>query len=293
MAQSTTRKSDTTAVVPAAAPPLPVPVELAADILADAGTTNDFRREDVAIPFLRILQPLSPECNKRDAKYVDGAEAGMFLNTLTGDVYDGEAGIVFVPVYYTPSYVEWVPRKQGGGFVKDHGTNAAVLDACVRDAENRDLLPNGNEIVFSMLYYGLLVHPETGHYQNVLLPLSSTQLKKAKKWNGLMASLQLPHPTQPGALFRPAMFYMAYRLTTREESNLKGSWYGVHVEPAQPTHQLPNGPTLYRSAREWRELVAGGRVTVDLTGMHDRTLGADADAEPASVAGKPARELPF
>ena len=37
--------------------------------------------EDFAMPFLRVLGQLSPETNKRDAKYVEGAEPGMIFNT--------------------------------------------------------------------------------------------------------------------------------------------------------------------------------------------------------------------
>ena len=38
--------------------------------------------EDLAIPFLRVLAQLSPQVNKRDGAYVDGAEAGMIYNTV-------------------------------------------------------------------------------------------------------------------------------------------------------------------------------------------------------------------
>ena len=42
---------------------------------ADANTGfGNMDTDDYALPFLRVLGQLSPECNKRDAKYVDGAE---------------------------------------------------------------------------------------------------------------------------------------------------------------------------------------------------------------------------
>ena len=34
-----------------------------------------------------------PIFNKRDSKYVDGAEPGMIFNTVTGQAYDGEKGV--------------------------------------------------------------------------------------------------------------------------------------------------------------------------------------------------------
>ena len=46
-------------------------------------------QEDLALPFLKILGQLSPEVNKRDGKYVKGAEPGMIFNSVTGELYDG------------------------------------------------------------------------------------------------------------------------------------------------------------------------------------------------------------
>ena len=41
--------------------------------------------EDLAIPFLRVLAQLSPQVNKRDAAYVQGAEAGQMFNTVLNE----------------------------------------------------------------------------------------------------------------------------------------------------------------------------------------------------------------
>jgi len=49
---------------------------------ADQGTQN-ISQEDLALPFLKVLGQLSPEINKRDGKYIDGAEPGMIINTVT------------------------------------------------------------------------------------------------------------------------------------------------------------------------------------------------------------------
>ena len=47
---------------------------------ADKGSQN-MTQEDLALPFLKVLGQLSPEVNKRDGKYVEGAEPGMIVNT--------------------------------------------------------------------------------------------------------------------------------------------------------------------------------------------------------------------
>ena len=66
---------------------------------ADAGQGLNMTQEDLALPFLKVLGQLSPECNKRDAKYVKGAEPGMIINTVTNEIYDGVKGIDVVPVH--------------------------------------------------------------------------------------------------------------------------------------------------------------------------------------------------
>ena len=65
---------------------------------ADAGQGLNMGQEDLALPFLKVLGQLSPECNKRDAKHVEGAEPGMIINTVTNEVYDGVKGIDVIPL---------------------------------------------------------------------------------------------------------------------------------------------------------------------------------------------------
>jgi hypothetical protein len=54
---------------------------------AQQGAQN-ISQEDLALPFLKILGQLSPEVNKRDGKYVEGAEPGKIINTVTNELYD-------------------------------------------------------------------------------------------------------------------------------------------------------------------------------------------------------------
>ena len=69
--------------------------------------TGTVTQDDLALPFLKILGQLSPEVNKRDGKYVEGAEPGMIYNSVTGELFNGEKGIQVIPCYYKLEYVEW------------------------------------------------------------------------------------------------------------------------------------------------------------------------------------------
>jgi len=80
------------------------------DMEADAAQgAQNISQEDLALPFLKILGQLSPEVNKRDGKYVDGAEPGKIINTVTNELYDT---LNVVPCHYKRQYIEWqVSRK--------------------------------------------------------------------------------------------------------------------------------------------------------------------------------------
>ena len=49
------------------------------DFVADSGMgLENVDKRDLALPFLKLLQSGSDETKKKHAKYVEGAEAGMF-----------------------------------------------------------------------------------------------------------------------------------------------------------------------------------------------------------------------
>ena len=72
-------------------------------------------KQDLALPFLKLLQSGSDETKKKHAKYVEGAEAGMFYNTVTKKLYNGEKGIEVIPVFYKMTYPEWAPFEKREG----------------------------------------------------------------------------------------------------------------------------------------------------------------------------------
>lgn len=235
------------------------------DLVQDAQIDRGVTMEDAALPFLTVLQDLSPQTKKREAEYVDGAEAGMIFNTVTQCLWDGEVGVLLLPVYFRQSYTLWNPRNKGGGFageVQKEDAEAVFKTAVRNETNGKDVLPNGLEFVRSGQHFCLVVNPENGEYSEVILNLSATQLKKSKRWNALQLALKVDVPNQPGKKFNPAPFYMAYRTTTAPESNDKGSWYGINFAYEKPILEYPNGAEVYRAARAFRELILSGKVKV-------------------------------
>ena len=142
---------------------------------ANMGMGN-ITQEDLALPFLKILGQLSPEVNKRDGKYVEGASPGMIYNTVTGDLFDGEKGIQVIPCYYKLEYVEWKDRgKDGSGApVNIYPSSSDILSKTTRGADFKDRLPNGNYIEKTAQHFVIVSgdSPTTA-----LIAMKSTQLK--------------------------------------------------------------------------------------------------------------------
>ena len=88
------------------------------------------------------------------------------------------------------------------------------------------MLENGNYIQTSATHYVLTVDGDS--FQQVMIPMAGTQLKKSRTWNSLMASLKVKSGN--GNVFTPPSYSHKYRLTTVPESNDRGSWYGWVIE---------------------------------------------------------------
>jgi len=54
-------------------------------------------QESIALPILKLLQNGSAEAQRKHANYVEGADPGMFFNTVTRQLYDGEKGMHVIP----------------------------------------------------------------------------------------------------------------------------------------------------------------------------------------------------
>jgi len=195
------------------------------DNLLVGGTgLEEMTTEDFAIPFIRVLQPLSPQVQKQDGKYVAGASAGDLYNTVTDEVYDGEKGISIVPCAYTKKYLEWIPREKGGGLVNPNH-DISILSKCVRDeVTNRFITPDGNEIVETAQFFILVLEDEP---QQAVLAFTSTQLGVARKWSTMLRMARVQN--NKGVSVGAPMFAYTYKLTTNTQSNEKGVWNGYSV----------------------------------------------------------------
>ena len=195
------------------------------DTLLSEGTgLEETTVEDFAIPFIRVLQPMSPQLNKASGSYVDNASAGDLYNTVTNSVYSGDKGIVLVPSAYVKKYIEWVPREKGGGLVNANH-DISILSECKKDPESRRFYTkDGNEIVETAQFYVLVLDPEP---QQAVIAFTSTQLSVARKWLTMMRMARVQN--SQGQHVEAPMFAYTYRLTTTSQSNDKGTWNSFSI----------------------------------------------------------------
>jgi len=208
-------------------------------------------QQDLALPFLKILGQLSPEVNKRDGKYVEGAEPGMIYNSVSGDLYDGAKGIDVIPAFYKLEYVEWKDRGEGsGGPVAVHDSSSDIMSQTKADANFKDRWPNGNYVEKTASHFVIITgdSPTTA-----LISMKSTQLKISRKWNSMMSGIKLKGKN---GLFTPASFSHIYRLKTTQMSNDKGTWFGWDVSKAGPITDTG----LYQQAKTFSDSISKGSV---------------------------------
>jgi hypothetical protein len=208
-------------------------------------------QEDLALPFLKILGQLSPEVNKRDGKYVEGAEPGMIFNSVSGELYDGVKGINVIPCFYKLEYIEWKDRGEGlGAPVAIYDSSSDIMSKTTPDANYKDRLPNGNYIEKTASHFVIVAgdSPSTA-----LISMKSTQLKISRKWNSMMSGIKMKGAN---GMFTPASFSHIYKLKTTQMSNDKGTWFGWEVSKVGPVTEKG----LYDQAKSFSDSISKGSV---------------------------------
>ena len=208
-------------------------------------------QEDLALPFLKILGQLSPEVNKRDGKYVEGAEPGMIYNSVSGELYDGVKGIDVIPCFYKLEYIEWKDRGEGlGAPVAIYDSSSDIMSKTKPDANYKDRLPNGNYIEKTASHFVIVSgdSPSTA-----LISMKSTQLKISRKWNSMMSGIKMKGAN---GMFTPASFSHIYKLKTTQMSNDKGTWFGWEVSKVGPV----TDKGLYDQAKGFSDSISKGSV---------------------------------
>ncbi|MBM7454518.1 hypothetical protein HNR62_000347 [Oceanisphaera litoralis] len=176
--------------------------------------SENVRASDLAIPRIKVLQPLSPEVQKSHAQYVEGAETGMMMNSLNSELFN--AAFV-INLHYDRKVVVWKKRKFGGGmfgaFETEAEAQAALAEAGEQEAQF-DIVDNPTHLV--------LLLSDDGEPKGVaLLDMPGTKAKVSRRWNSLIAEQE-----QAGN----PRFGCVWELKSVSESNQHGSYSNFDVD---------------------------------------------------------------
>lgn len=242
----------------------PVPAALAERLAGHSGA--GFRNttvDDFALPFLHVLQKMSPEVDKADAKYVKGAEPGMLMNSVTQELFDGAKGVTVIPVEFVKVFNLWVPRTSGGGFkgsgrTRDEASAKAVELAKTGFGKPLEIIDTANHF--------LLMREPSGKLTAVVLSCTSTKLKASRTWMSIMSRVTIGDKPAPS-------FAKKYLLRTIGQTNDKGTFSNIKAEPIEGSGGWVTAEELDAAEKFFDQLKTGAR-------------GADFSAlEPEEAAG--------
>lgn len=141
------------------------------EVLGTGGEgVSDLARDNI-VPFMVLLQKMSPQVDRSDDKYVEGAEPGAIW--LRGhperEIVPGDEGIEYQICHVSHTWDEWRPKTKGGGFVASYPLDDAdpsrpPADLRATEGPNPDypqatawVLPSGNTVVETRRLAGFLL----------------------------------------------------------------------------------------------------------------------------------------
>ena len=228
------------------------------DFVSDSGMgLENIDKSDLALPFLKLLQSGSDETKKRHAKYVEGAEAGMFYNTVTKKLYSGEKGINVIPVFYKMTYPEWAPfeRKEGRPIHNDRGPG--IMSQTTQNDKNKDMLTNGNEIIKTANHFVLILGDRP---EKALMTMKSTQLKVSRSWNSLIEDQFEIDPKTNKSVPAP-MFSRVYKLNSVENSG-SFTWHGYNINLIKKVDDAG----IYQMAKDFHNSLKNSQAKAESNG---------------------------
>jgi hypothetical protein len=207
---------------------------------------------DVAVPFLGLLQALSPQVTDGNPTRIAGAKQGDLLNTVTQELLGSPVHVV--PCCSEHVYVEWRPREQGGGFVAVH----AVDDPIIIDARAKAEKPNklktneGNDLVETFYIYGLLLDSADAQESGnpIVIAFTSTKIKVYRR---LMTALRTIKGKAPMCAYRIAIG----SVDARNHQNQPYKNFDIKPTVGTSYIQSMNLPT-----NDYRNLLAEGQALV-------------------------------
>lgn len=190
---------------------------MAFDITTVAGQGTENLDTGSSLPFIRILQDLSPQLKKQKDEYIEGAESGDLFFAKTQSVL--EQPVEIIPCYTKSIYTEWVPRSKGGGFVGNHPLTIVSHPNYEKGRERQyDEWLGENELKFTTYWFVLMKQGDS--WEQAVIPFTSSQLRVSRK-----LTQDINRFRYDDASIVPPLFAQAWQLKSVLETSKNGDDY--------------------------------------------------------------------
>jgi hypothetical protein len=214
--------------------------------------------EDIGIPWLALLQPLSPEVQAEGST----AKPGMWANRGTGEVF--AEGTTFIPCLTKHVFREWSSKEPTGSSpVADHAIDSPIVvkvraEQAFGDYTHPDNPEHPLTETFDM--YGLSLTAEGVGIPSVT-SFSSTHIRAYKDMMLRARSIVIPLPDGRKLTNLP-LFSHAYTFRSKRVEKGKYVWWVPAISFADPAgaekSRLAPNSDLYQQAKALREAVNSG-----------------------------------
>jgi hypothetical protein len=132
----------------------------------------------VTIPRLKLLQKMSDQVDKHHALFVEGAEAGLYYNSVTNEIYGED--VYVISLNFTLEYAVWRDMDLGGGY---RGNFATLAEANARIAEQEN--PKEWQANETHAHVLMVLDPTTGEMSSTpcVMDFTSSKLPVSRTWN--------------------------------------------------------------------------------------------------------------
>lgn len=199
---------------------------LPAELLEDMeGFGADFGSDEVTLPFVRIVQKMSPYLVEGDANYIEGCKAGQLVHTVDNKSYDS---LMIIPLRFEHLKIQWRMREHGGGLVQVFKPTDPDLPA-THKVEYQNIVTDEPDTVLedTMQYVCKVLTADCEDIGMAVVSCSKSGLKFARKWNVQLQTKKLQ--LSNGRVIRAPLFSHMYPLSTLQETNNKNgmtqSWH--------------------------------------------------------------------